>query len=215
MTQYFNASAVLHFKEPATLPNTARLLDAATAHRVDVVLEAVLLFVLLHELGHVDFHRRAQAQPQAPHIVWEFAVAEQMNSRKREEFYADAYAIKAVPEAFALALAHAATFFLHLHNYVDATAARAPNSHPLCVNRIAALYAFAAGTATDGAVGHEAIARAVDAGRSVWMQSNRHFSVQALRRYVETLSAVDWSPVQQALQLLASQALQGPADAGA
>ena len=205
MTQYFNAMAVLHFKVPGQLPGAASLLDAATKHRVDVVLEAVLLFILLHELGHVDFHRRPESSLRGPHMVWEFAVPEDIDSAKREEFYADAYALAAVPKPFALPLVHAATFFLHLHNYVDATGAVPPSTHPLCVNRIATLYAAAADSAATDAVGHRAIDQAVRAGVDVWNRSNAHFSVEALRRFANRLGQVDWTPAQEALQLLASR----------
>jgi hypothetical protein len=213
MTQYFNASTVLHFKAPGALPGAASLLDAATKHRVDVVLEAVLMFLLLHEMGHVDFHRRADARDKAPHLVWEFAVPEDVNEAKQEEFYADAFALRAVPKAFALPLVHAATFFLHLHNYVDATATVVPSTHPLCVNRIATLYALAGGKDASEVVGHRAVARALEAGSNVLRQPNGHFSLEALRRYVGALSEVDWGPAQEALQMLALRDEEGVADA--
>ena len=205
MIQYFNASAVLHFKAPGKLPGAASLLDAATRHRVDVVIEAVLMFLLLHELGHVDFYRQPDALGTRPHLIWEFAVPEHVDEAKHQEFYADAFALRAVPEQFALPLVHAATFFLHLHNFVDATAGIAPNTHPLCVNRIAMLYALARGQASPDAVGHAAVAGALEAGTRVWTLPSEHFSVEALRRYVDALGGVDWRPAQEALQLLAAQ----------
>lgn len=204
MIQYFNASAVLHFKAPRRLPAAASLLDAATRHRIDVVLEAVLMFLLLHELGHVDYRRQSKVPDQPPHLVWEFAVPEDVNEAKREEFYADAFALRSVPEAFALPLVHAATFFLHLHNYVDATAGAGPTTHPLCVNRIATLYALVRGNAPLDAVGHDAVAVALEAGSKVWSLPSEHMSVDALQRYTEALSTVDWQPAQDALQLLAA-----------
>lgn len=205
MIQYFNASAVLHFKAPRRLPAAASLLDAATKHRVDVVLEAVLMFLLLHELGHVDYHRKSKVPDQPSHLVWEFAVPEDVSEAKREEFYADAFALRSVPEAFALPMVHAATFFLHLHNYVDALAGAGPTTHPLCVNRIATLYALARGHAEPDAVGHEAVGAALEAGTRVWSLPSGHFSVDALQRYTEALSSVDWQPAQEALQLLAAR----------
>ncbi len=205
MVQYFNASAVLHFKAPGRLPAAADLLDPVTKHRVGVLLEAVLMFLLLHELGHVDSHRRAGADAATPHLVWEFAVPENVDAAKDEEFYADAFALKAVPPAFALPLVHAATFFLHLHNYVDATSGAPPQLHPLCVSRIARLYELARNDADADAVGHAAVAAALEAGVKAWTMPSGHFSLETLARYADALSKVDWRPAQEALQALTDQ----------
>ncbi len=201
MTQYFNACAVLHFKEPKRLPDATGLLDDATRHRVDVTLEAVLMFLLHHELGHVDFRRSSRPGDVGPHLVWEFAVPESSNSAKDEEFYADAYALRCVPSEFALPMVHAATFFLHLHNYVDAASAVPPTDHPLCVNRIAALYALATDASNPEDIGHRAVAQAVASGADLWTRQERVFSLPALRRFVNRMEQVDWRPAQEALQL--------------
>jgi hypothetical protein len=205
MTQYFNGCAILHLEEPRQLPAVASLLDEQTKHRVDITLEAVLMFVLLHELGHVDYHRTYHAKDSGPSLVWELVVQEQLDEQKKQELYADRFALQSVPEAFALTLVHAATFFLHLHNYADATTGNPADSHPLGVNRIAALYALAKGTVSMNATGHRAVNQAVEAGTELWARSNPALPLRALSQVVERLSQVDWRPAQEALQLLANR----------
>lgn len=217
MTQYFNACAVMHFKHPSRLPGAASLLDDVTRHRVDVTLEAVLMFILLHELGHVAFHRdpvlAASTMSQGAHLVWEFAVPETPNAAKEEEFFADAHALRCVPAAFALPLVHAATFFLHLHNYVESTAPAGPTDHPVAVNRIAALYALATGCAEADDLGHRAVSQAIAAGTAFWQRPEQGGGLLVLRRWVERLARVDWRPAQEALQLLSRRG-DVPSDAG-
>jgi hypothetical protein len=203
MTQYFNAAAVLHFKEPKQLPGAANLLDQATRHQVDVVLEAVMMFILLHELGHVDFHRSSRRPSEDDHLAWEFVVPEDVDQAKAEELYADRYALEAVPDAFALSLAHAATFFLHLYSYVDASSPERLSTHPLGVNRIAALFAAAKEKSSSEQVGRAAVTRAIKDGASLWARPYASFSLEALRTYAEGLGKTDWRPAQEALQLLA------------
>ncbi len=206
MTQYFNACAIIHFKEPGPLPNIEASLDENTRKYIGVTLQAVLMFVLLHELGHIEFRRsRRHLSRSTMDIAWEFTVAEEISIRKEEELYADRFAIQSVPPLFMLPLVHAATFFLHLHNYVDATTGSRPNMHPLCVNRISAMYALANRMAAADAVGHRAVSLAIETGAQLWTRAEPTLSLSVLRRFVESLSKVDWRPAQEALQILASR----------
>lgn len=208
MTQYLNACAVLHFMEPGVLPNAAASLDVSTQRRVGVTLEAVVMFVLLHELGHVDFRRRRKLHARDS-VVWEFAVPEDLDANKEEELHADKFALQSVPPAFSLSLVHSATFFLHLHCLVDVALGHRPVMHPLSVNRISALYAAAKSVPNGGDLGHEAVSQAIAAGTQFWTERgtndpNAPVYRESLRRFVLQYSEVDWRPVQEALLLLTS-----------
>lgn len=207
MTRYLNACAVLYFVNPFPVPDVLAALDDATRHRVNVTLEAVLLFVLLHELGHVDFRKRHCASPEA--IQWEFAIPEQLNARKNEELHADRFALQSVPPAFALPLLHAATFFLHLHNYVDVVLGKKPEAHPLSVNRLSAMYELASQLAPVE-TGSRAVLGAIDIGARFWAEADGSTDVPGLRlstlqKFVESGRNIDWRPAQEALLLLASR----------
>lgn len=206
MTQYFNAQAVLMFMQPEVLPNCSSLLSPSIRRKVDVVLEAVLMFVLLHEMGHVEHWRAGKRDAPTADLVWEFAVAEDIDADKAEELWADAYALSRVPVEFQLPLVHAATFFLNLYNYVEASSVERSASHPLAVNRIAALYATARDTAAQDEPGHRAVQQATRVGTEFWAKPSRGASLQALKRYARRMSELDWGPAQQALMVLDTHA---------
>ena len=166
---YLNACALLHFQQPGPLPEIAWKLPPKLQHHAEVILETALMFILLHELGHVAFRRNQPTLPEDG-LVWEFAVPESLDARKEEEFYADQYALRAVPPGFALHLAHAATGFLLLHNYLESTQASRPETHPLPVNRLARLYAQTQGLFCAEVVGHLALATAISNGTQAWQQ---------------------------------------------
>jgi hypothetical protein len=203
MTAYFNACTVLYFHSPFPLPNVTAALDPHILHQTDVTLQAVLMFVILHEMGHVHFYRNQRPLP-SPGLVWEFAVPEMLDARKEEELYADRFALSSVPAAFRLPLVHAATFFLHLHNYVDVAKNAPPARHPLPVNRIAALYAQARQYADTDATGQLAVKNALDNGTDCWQSAaTPKMGLAALRRFVGGLNSYDWQPSVEALLLLA------------
>jgi len=220
MVQTLNAAAVLQFVDAGPIPSVVAGLDEQTQRRAGVTLEAVLMFVLLHELGHVDY-RRSRPSPQAlpspitasssrsaTSLVWEFAVPEALNARQEEELHADRHAMLSVPPRFRLPLAHAATFFLHLHGYVESISPKRSTTHPLSVNRLAALQELAASSEPDDAVGRRAIHEALSSGVGFWEQREEQAlpqRLESLRQFVRNAAAVDWRPAREALLLLAAR----------
>jgi len=206
MTAYINASAALSHLEARPVPDVLGGLDTATRHRAEVVLEAAIMFVLLHELGHVKFQRKGHCSGcLSADVQWEFAVPEALDVHKEEELFADRFALDAVPPGFRLALSHAACLLLQLHTYVDTLRDDGERQHPLAVNRLMAMQHHAgAGASLD--TGHQALQVAISLGARLWAKGGQKASsigrLEALRRFVESEKNFDWRPLREALVAL-------------
>lgn len=203
MIAYLNASALLAHLQARRAPNVVASLDAQMLRKANVVVEAALMFVLLHELGHVQY-QRAQSRQGA---TWEFVVAEELDARQEEELFADKFALDQVPAGFRLPMVHAAAFVLHLYTYIDALRSGEPRTHPLAVNRLAAMRAQV-GAVDVGEVGDAATRNAIEVGQSFLGRGPQGLGagqgLPAIEKFVKFGDAVDWRPAQEALQLLAA-----------
>lgn len=202
MIAHFNASAALAHLVARPVPNVVAALTPEMSRKANVVLEAALMFVLLHELGHVE-HQRASPRPEA---VWEFVVPQALSSRQEEELFADKYALDSVPKEFRLLLVHAAAFVLQLYTYIDLLKVAAAPTHPLSVNRLAAMRAQV-GAVEPGAIGDAALSNAIHVGRLLQAHASQSTAppqqMAALEKFVAAGDEVDWRPAQEALQVLA------------
>jgi len=208
--QYLHACSVIYFFEPGNLPDIDALLSARTREKVTITLEAALIFLLLHELGHVDFRRRGgPSMSPGASTISEFVLPEALDARKDEELSADRFALSQVPQNFQLHLVHGATFLLNIHNYVERFAGKAPEHHPLSVNRLAALYALASQQPPQEPTGRRAIEQAVRIAREGWIDASTPNSTGAdldsLKRFVASLRNTNWSTTIAAIDLLAAQ----------
>lgn len=208
--QYLHACTVLYFFEPGHLPDVDALLSARVREKVTITLEAALIFLLLHELGHV--HARRETRPLAlplASVVSEFVLPEVLDARKEEELLADQFALGQVPREFQLHLVHGATFLLNIHNYVERFAGKAPQDHPLSVNRLAALYAQANRQPPKEQTGRLAIEQAVRVARDGWSDASTPTAtgtdLDSLKRFVASLRNTNWSATIAAIDLLAAE----------
>ncbi|WP_250495416.1 hypothetical protein [Caballeronia sp. GAWG1-1] len=205
MCAFINASAVLCHLDGGKVPNFASRLDAATRHRADVLLEAGLMFVLLHELGHVRYRRALlERGVNADDVQWEFTVPENLDERKTEELFADRFALDAVSHNFRLTLTHASCLLLQLYTCVDTLQHRNKREHPLSVNRLQAMQSYA-GVAQGYDVGQTALNAAIKFGERLWKDSaagSAKTGLDALKRFVGAHSQFDWRPISDALLIL-------------
>lgn len=208
--QYLHACSVIYFFEPGNLPDIDALLSTRTREKVTITLEAALIFLLLHELGHVDFRRRAgPSMSPGASTISEFVLPEELDARKEEELSADQFALQQVPREFQLHLVHGATFLLNIHNYVERFSGKAPEHHPMSVNRLAALYALVNQHPPQEPTGRLAIEQAVRVAREGWIDAATPTStgadLDALKRFVASLRNANWSTTLAAIDLLAAQ----------
>lgn len=203
MIAYLNASAMLAHLQARRVPNVVAALDAQMLRKANVVVEAALMFVLLHELGHVQY-QRTQATPST---TWEFAVAEELDARQEEELFADKHALDQVPAGFRLPMVHAAAFVLHLYTYIDVLRTGESRTHPLAVNRLAVMRAQVGGQEV-GAVGDAATRNAIEVGQALQAKGLQGLAggqgLAAIEKFVGICDEVDWRPAQEALQVLAA-----------
>ncbi|RNE88836.1 hypothetical protein [Marichromatium sp. AB31] len=203
MIAYLIASAILAHLEARRVPNAVAALDAQMVRKANVVVEAALMFVLLHELGHVEY-QRAQSRSTT---TWEFAVAEELDARQEEELFADKYALDQVPAGFRLPMVHAAAFVLHLYTYIDVLRTGESRTHPLAVNRLAAMRAQV-GSLQVGEVGDAATRNAIEVGQTLQAQDPLSLAggqgLAAIEKFVATCDEVDWRPAQEALQFFSA-----------
>lgn len=203
MIAYLNASALLAHLQARRVPNVVASLGAQMLRKANVVVEAALMFVLLHELGHVQYQRAQSRQV----VTWEFAVAEELDARQEEELFADKFAFDQIPAGFRLPMVHAAVFVLHLYTYIDALRSCEPRTHPLAVNRMAAMRAHVGGIDA-GEVGDAATRNAIEVGQSFLGRGPEGLGggqgLPAIEKFVGSCDEVDWRPAQEALQLLVS-----------
>jgi len=203
MIAYLNASALLAHLRARQVPNVVASLDAQMHWKANVVLEAALMFVLLHELGHVQYQRAQSRQA----TTWEFALAEELDARQQEELFADKFALDQVPAAFRLPMVHAAAFVLHLYTYIDVLRSGEPRTHPLAVNRLAAMRAQV-GVVDVGEVGDAATRNAIEVGQNFLGRGAQGLAsgdgLSAIEKFVESGDAIDWRPAQEALLHLAA-----------
>ncbi len=201
LVAYLHASSILAHLRARRVPNVIAALDAQMVRKADVVLEAALMFVLLHELGHVEYQRLESR----PAITWEFAVPEELNEAQEEELFADKYALDQAPAEFRLPMVHAATFVLQLYTYIDLLRAGEPRRYPLAVNRLAAMRAQVSDRKA-GEVGDAATRNAIAIGRALQAQDPSRLSsgqgLAALEEFACIGDQIDWRPVQEALQVL-------------
>ena len=203
MIAYLNGSALLAHLHARRVPDVVAALDSQMLRKANVVVEAALMFVLLHELGHVQY-QRAQSRPT---VTWEFAVAEELDARQEEEHFADKHALDQVPAGFRLPMVHAAAFVLHLYTYIDVLRTGEHRTHPLAVNRLAAMRAQV-GNVETGEVGDAATRNAIEVGQALRVQGPLSLAgghgLATIENFVGTCDEVDWRPAQEALQLLAA-----------
>lgn len=203
MIAYLNASAVLAHLTARRVPNVVAALDTELVRKANVIVEAALMFVLLHELGHVEYQRASTH----PATVWEFAVPEELDARQEEELFADKHALDSAPAAFRLPMVHAATFVLQLYSYIDLLRDGPSRTHPLSVNRLAAMRGLVVPSEVD-AVGDAAVQNAIELGRSLQAQASQGTvpcqRIAALERFVKVRDQIDWRSAQEVLQAIAT-----------
>lgn len=164
--RFLQASAVLYFVRPGYLPRVEEYLTDSLRRRITIVLEPCLIFVILHEVGHICFRAQKENGYIKTRFRPEFLVEEDINSSKSEELFADEFALQSVPEEFQLPLLHGALLFFNVHNYYEALTGLHSGSHPFSLNRIHALYSKVAHDQSVESSSHIAIQNALEKGKS-------------------------------------------------
>ena len=136
---FLQACAVRYFFEPGYLPRVEQQLPEALQRKISTIMEPCIMFVILHELGHINFRRHNIHTPFQRDFGGEFVVPESLNDAKKEELYADRYALKSVPENFQHLLLHGALLFFNVFSYFE-TLIQPKSTHPISLNRINTLY---------------------------------------------------------------------------
>ena len=186
--RFLQASAVLYFVHPEYLPRIEEHLNESLRRMVTVVLEPCLIFVILHEVGHIYFRTQKEIGRSKTDFRLEFLVEEEINSSKSEELFADEFALKSVPEEFQLPLIHGALLFFNVHNYYEALTGVHSGSHPFSLNRIHALYKKAShGQPVEGS-SNLAIQSALKKGKNFWstLGALESFSIEEKIDYLKT-----------------------------
>ena len=122
-----------HLGEP--LPNFAALASPEMIKDAKIAQSGAVLFVLLHELGHLQLghHTNTQTRP----MNFRKIVDEEMNLEQQLEFEADQYALNSIDESVReigqFWLKAAFDFFVRL----EVMAGQYTPDHPLTINRIA------------------------------------------------------------------------------
>jgi hypothetical protein len=130
----------LHFLEhPEPLPNFSDLFDERLHSLSSIAFGGSLLFIVLHELGHLELQHRVTAHGPMNGPPPVMACLEDFNFLKKQEYEADAFAFAAlVPEA-RTALIVNVWYLMSLILDFESLAGRYNKSHPLAINRVARL----------------------------------------------------------------------------
>lgn len=168
MFRFFQASAILYLIQPGYLPRIEDHLEESLCNRITIVLEPCLLFIILHEIGHIQFHRCKGNYKLRSQIFSEFPIQEDINNSKAEELFADQFALQSVPQEFRPLLIHGSLLFFNIHNYFEALIQSQPQEHPLSLNRMAILYEQAYCHQINKGFSDRAITKAIERGKSFW-----------------------------------------------
>jgi hypothetical protein len=170
MFGFLQASAILYFIKPGYLPRIEDYLDKSLRDRITIVLEPCLIFIILHELGHIDFQRNQANYDLRNKTSLEFPIEENINHSKAEELFADRFALQSVPLEFRPLLVHGSLFFFNIHNYFEALIKSKPEEHPLSLNRISILYKQLGYIQLNESISDIAVTKAIETGKNFWNQ---------------------------------------------
>jgi hypothetical protein len=95
-----------------------------------------VLFVLLHELGHLELGHIDNTGLRAELFAAELALPEQINRYKQQELEADAYSFQAVLPQLRSSFISNAFFFLGPFAFMETFAIASTDTHPMFVNRL-------------------------------------------------------------------------------
>jgi hypothetical protein len=156
-TAFQAQSLSLHFlHHPQPLPKIGESFGARLTHDAEHAFAGGLLFILLHEFGHLELRHSALNLGSAASTAPTLACVEDVNFRKEQEFEADAFAFEAmVPRARSMLIVNA-WYVMGLILDYESLAGNRNNTHPLAINRIAKLNELSG--ALDDAVIAESVA---------------------------------------------------------
>jgi predicted Zn-dependent protease len=136
-------------------PSLSESFDQRLTHDAEHAFAGGLLFILLHELGHLELRHSALSQGTAGATAPTLACVEDVNFRKEQEFEADAFAFHAmVPRARSMLIVNA-WYVMGLILDYESLAGNRNNTHPLAINRIAKLNELS-GALDDAAIAESA-----------------------------------------------------------
>lgn len=98
--------------------------------------EVALLFVILHEFGHVHFWQQSPAEITHFEHAIQIHTQEEITQTKIEEFYADAFVLTCLTEELAGPMIHASQVFFTIRAFIEACDLTAGDNHPLAINRL-------------------------------------------------------------------------------
>ena len=107
--------------------------DALSAYRFAV------LFVLLHELGHIESGHLQSSQVRSERPAMALAEPERLSVIQTQELTADAFALDRIKPAYRAELMPSLIFFFTPFTFLEAFSGALSKSHPLAVNRLSAL----------------------------------------------------------------------------
>ncbi|HEV2693069.1 MAG TPA: hypothetical protein VG347_09270 [Verrucomicrobiae bacterium] len=127
----------LHFyRNHNPLPTVFQTLEPSLQQDAFIGFAGILIFVLLHELGHIKLHGSMLAAEHGEIYLPALACSEQLNRFKTEELEADQFAFEAfVPEARGVALINAAFAFQFFAD-LEQSSGIFKSDHPMIVNRL-------------------------------------------------------------------------------
>lgn len=130
----------IHFiNHGSPLPNVVNRLDDGVKQDSYVAFAGGVLFVLLHELGHLVLGHGGTSVDQSTRLIPNLACVENLDLNKLQEFEADAFSIEALaPEARRFALANV-WYVMMLHLDYELYIGGNTIQHPFTINRIASL----------------------------------------------------------------------------
>ena len=181
---YLQACAIRYFYQSGYLPQVEKQLPTALQNKISIILAPCLIFVILHELGHIECRRSKRRNAVENSLYSEFMISEPMNDAKAEELYADRYAFENVPQTFKAPLLHSALLFFNVFSYFEQLVER-EETHPMSLNHANELYKLIKEQPDISAHTLSAIEHAINHGKHTYFQQGGGHSRSQRRAQIE------------------------------
>lgn len=128
------------------------LVDPAAFRNTGLGYQGAVMFILLHELGHIERGHLGSGIGRSEVHEMELAFPEEIRSRQLKEFEADAFAIEAIREDMRAVWMSNVLFFLGPFAFIETFMHPKAAAHPLSANRISRLVKAAGLTGEDARI---------------------------------------------------------------